>query len=167
LGASLLALHGLAPAIQPGLQLTAAITLASGALDWSARVGGRVALDDTVSSSQGVSHFGFVGGVLQLCATGRLGSSALRLSSCAVAEPGAFSASADDTRKPRSYLRPWLATGAGADLSWRVARWLALRAGAEALIPARRDRMLLAGELVYRVAPIGLRVQLGVEVPLE
>jgi hypothetical protein len=167
LGASLLALHGLAPAIQPGLQLTAAITLAPGALDWSVRAGGRVALEDAVSSRQGVSHFAFIGGVVQLCATGKLGSSALHLSGCAVAEPGRFSASADQTRNPHSYRRPWLAAGAGADFSARVAHWLAVRAGVEALVPTRRDRMLLAGELVYRVAPIGLRLQLGVEVPLE
>ncbi|HET6335622.1 MAG TPA: hypothetical protein VFG30_20500 [Polyangiales bacterium] len=166
LGAAVLAVHGLAPRIQPGLQLEAALTLGEGALDWSIRAGGRIALDDTLRSPQGLARFGFVAGVVQLCASGALGASGFTLAGCAVVEPGILSARGEDTRKARKYTRPWLAAGAGAELGWRVASWLALQLGAEALVPTRRDRMLLADDLLHRVTPVCLRLQLGLEVPL-
>jgi hypothetical protein len=166
LGAAVLAVHGLAPRIQPGLQLEAALTLVEGALDWSVRAGGRIALDDTLRSTQGLARFGFVAGFVQLCAAGALGSSGFTLAGCAVVEPGVLSARGEDTRKAQKYTRPWLAAGAGTQLGWRVARWLALQLGAEGLVPSRRDRMLLADELLHRVTPVCLRLQLGLEVPL-
>jgi hypothetical protein len=163
---ALLALHGLAPAIQPGLQLEAAMTFDTSALDWSVRLGGRGALDHTLRSTQGIARFGFIAAVVQLCATGELGQTGFTLGGCAAAEPGIFSTGADDTQHPRTYTRAWFAAGGGAELGWRVADWLIFRAGAEALVPVRRDRMILAGELLHRVSPACLRLELGVEVPL-
>jgi hypothetical protein len=103
---------------------------------------------------------------VQLCATGALGPNELTLAGCAVAEPGFLLASGDNTRDSRSYTRPWLAAGAGLGLGWRAASWLALRLGAELLVPARRDRMLLAGDVVHDIPPACLRLELGAEVPL-
>jgi hypothetical protein len=162
---ALLALHGLAPALQAGLQLQAAVTLRTGALDWSLRLGGRAALDHTLRSSQGLARFGFIAATMQLCATGALGRSGFTLGGCAVAEPGILSTGAHDTRNPRTYSRAWLAAGAGAELGWRVADRLILHAGAEALVPVRRDRMFLAGALLHQVSPACLRLELGAEVP--
>jgi hypothetical protein len=147
------------------LQLLAAVSLASGALDWTLRLGGRLALRDTETSSQGSAHFGFASGVVELCATGVL-SGDLALDGCAVAEPGALLTSADNTRNPQSYTRGWFAVGGGAGLAWRAARWLSLRAGGEVLAPTRRDRMLLADEVLHRVPPVCVRFGLTLEVPL-
>jgi hypothetical protein len=164
-GAALLALHGFAPSIRPGLQLRAALTLATGPLDWSVRLGGRIALPDTVRSTQGTAHFRFLAGLVQLCAAGALGDS-LSLAGCAVAEPGLLTADGEDTRNARSHSRAWFAAGGGAELGWRVASFLALHLGSELLVPTRRDRMLLAGDILHRVPPACLRLELGVEVPL-
>jgi hypothetical protein len=167
IGAGVLAVHGVGPAIQPGLQLLAAVTLDSGALDWSLRLGGRLALEHTETSTQGSAHFGLIAGLLQLCATGALGASALTLDGCAVAEPGALLASADHTQKAKSYKEVWLAAGTGIALGWRAARWLSIHAGGELLAPLRRDRMLLAGDLLHEVPPVCLRAVLSLEIPLE
>jgi hypothetical protein len=166
LAASVLAVQGLAPAIQPGLQLEAAFTLAEGALDWSIRAGGRIALDESLQSRQGLARFGFAAGLMRLCAKGALGPAGLALAGCAVAEPGILSTSGDNTSNPHSYTRAWLAAGAGAELSWRAASWLAVQLGAEAVVPTQRYRMFLADQLLHRVPPACLRLQLGVEVPL-
>jgi hypothetical protein len=166
IGAGVLAIHGVGPSVQPGLQLLAAVTLDFGALDWTLRLGGRLALEHTETSPQGSAHFGLIAGVLQLCATGALGGSALTLDGCAVAEPGALLASADHTENPQRHTRPWFAAGAGTGFGWRAARWLSIRAGGEVLAPLRRDRMLLAGDELHRVSPVCLRVELSLEVPL-
>jgi hypothetical protein len=167
IGAGVLAIHGIGPALQPGLQLLAAATIASGALDWSLRLGGRFALEHTDTSAQGSAHFGLIAGLLQLCATGALGASALTLDGCAVAEPGALLASADHTQNPKRYKEAWFAAGAGVGVGWRAARWLSIRAAGELLAPLRRDRMLLAGDILHEVPPVCLRAALSLEVPLE
>ncbi len=162
-GAAFLGLHGLAPGLQPGLQLQAAARIAGG---WSVRLAARLALEDAQRNAGGIARFGFAGGALQLCASGAFGESALGWEGCAVAEPGVLSARGDDTQNPRSYERGWLGLGVGAGLGWRAGRWLVLRAGAEALVPMRRDRMILAGEALHRVPPVCLRLQVALDVPL-
>jgi hypothetical protein len=163
--AGVLALQGLGPRMQPGLQLSAAVPIAAGSIDWTLRLGGRLALRDTETSTQGSAHFGFASAVVQLCGTGALGGD-LTLDGCAVAEPGVLLTSADNTTNPQSYTRGWLAIGAGTGLGWHVARWLSLRAGGEVLAPTRRDRMLLAGQVLHRVPPACVRFGLSFEVPL-
>jgi hypothetical protein len=158
----LLAIHGTAPHVRPGLQLGAAVVLAHGVLDWRLGLAARLALPETSSSEQGTTHFGFVAGVVELCAAAALGSG-WSWQGCAVAEPGMLSASAENTRKPGDYRRSWLALGAGTGLAWRLGDWLGLVAGVELLVPTRRDRALLAGEVVHHVPPVCLRLELGLE----
>jgi hypothetical protein len=162
LAASFITFTGLAPALQPGVQLQAALTVS----DFSLQLGGRIALTDRVVSTDGEAWFGFMGGVVRFCRSSWLGTRRVALSGCAVAEPGVFSTGAENTENPRSHTRPWLALGAAADVSVRIVSWLNLRAGAEWLAPLRRDRMLLAGDTLYRIPMFGLRLQLGVEIPL-
>jgi Na+-transporting NADH:ubiquinone oxidoreductase subunit NqrB len=100
-----------------------------------------------------------------VCGASPLGTTRLALSGCAVAEPGIFSTGADNTVNPRSHTRAWLALGAAAELSLRLAAWLILRAGAELLAPLRRDHMSLAGDIVYRTPRLGSRLQIGIEIP--
>lgn len=163
--ADILAISGMAPAIQPGLQLTVGFGVATGELGWRIELGGRIAREDRLRSPDGDAAFAFTGGVLRACLAGTLGSARLVLSSCAVAEPGLFSAAGRQTQHPRSHSRLWLAAGAGAEASWRLTTWLNLRAGGELLAPVRRDRMLLAGNTIYRIPALGLRLHLGLEIP--
>jgi len=164
-GATAMLFSGLAPALQPGLQLQAAVTLDAGALAWSLQVGARIARSDTLASPDGDARFGFAGGVVRLCAAHALGSTPLTLTGCAAAEPGVFSAKGENTRNVRNHSRLWLAAGVAADLSVQLASWLGLRAGAELLAPLRRDRIWLAGDTLYRVPALGFRWHLGLEVP--
>jgi hypothetical protein len=164
-GATAMLFSGLAPAVQPGLQLQAAVTLNAGALAWSLQIGARIARGDALASPDGDAHFGFAGGVMRLCAAHVLGSTPLTLTGCAAAEPGVFSAKGENTRNVQSHSRLWLAAGAAADLSVQLASWLSLRAGAELLAPLRRDRISLAGDTLYRVPALGFRWYLGLEVP--
>jgi hypothetical protein len=162
LGAALIAIHGPAPDVRPGLQLGAAWVLGSGEFDLRLVLAGRLALPETSSSAQGTTHFGFVAGVVELCAAAALGGS-WSWDGCAVVEPGVLTASGENTRNPGDYVRAWLALGGGTGLSLRLGAWLALRAGVEVLVPTRRDEALLAGEVVHHVPPVCLRLQLGVE----
>jgi hypothetical protein len=164
-GATAMLFSGLAPALQPGLQLQAAVTLNAGALAWSLQIGARIARSDALASPDGDAHFGFAGGVVRLCAAHALGSTPLTLTGCVAAEPGVFSARGENTRNVQSHSRLWLAAGAATDLSVQLASWLSLRAGAELLAPFRRDRVLLAGDTLYRVPALGFRWYLGLEVP--
>lgn len=165
LGATALLFSGLAPALQPGLQLQAALTLGSGGVSWSLQLGGRIARTHGISSPDGGARFGFVGGVVRLCVASALGVSPLVLSGCAVAEPGVYFLDGENTRNSRSHSRAWLAAGGAADVSVAVVRWLSVRFGGELLAPFRRDRVWLAGDALYRVPALGLRLQLGIEVP--
>ncbi|HET8938465.1 MAG TPA: hypothetical protein VFN67_33705, partial [Polyangiales bacterium] len=155
----------LAPALQPGLQLQAAFGFSSSRVAWSLQLGARMARRDRLVSPDGEAWFGFVAGIVRVCGATPLGSTRFALSGCAVAEPGVFSAGAENTTNPRSYARAWLALGAAAELSLRLAAWLNLRAGAELLAPLRRDHMSLAGDTVYRVPRLGSRLQIGIEIP--
>jgi hypothetical protein len=165
IGASGIVFSGLAPALQPGLQLQAALTLRADRFAWSLQLGGRIARSDSLAAQDGDARFGFVGGVVRLCGSLPLGERRFALSACAVGEPGVFSASGDNTRNGRSHSRLWLAVGAAVEGSVRVAAWLDLRLGAELLAPVRRDRVWLAGESLYHIPALGLRLYLGLEVP--
>lgn len=166
LGASAMLLHGLAPKVQPGLQLSAAFVQRLDALELSAQLAARLALRQTLERAAGEARFGFAGGALSLCAATRPGLTGLWLRGCAVAEAGALSWSATRTEEPRSYQRAWLALGPGASVWWR-GTWLGLGAGAELLLPTRRDRAVLASDEVQRVAAACLRVQLGLELSFD
>ncbi|HTU59971.1 MAG TPA: hypothetical protein VMF89_16075, partial [Polyangiales bacterium] len=165
LGATAMLFSGLAPALQPGLQLQAAVALSAGAVSWSLQLGARIARSDAVASPDGDARFGFAGAVVRLCAAHALGSTPLTLTGCVAVEPGLFSAKGENTRNLRSYSRLWLAAGAAADLSVPLASWLTLRAGTELLAPFRRDRILLAGDTLYHIPALGFRWHLGLEVP--
>jgi len=165
IGATGLVFSGLAPALQPGLQLQAALVLSSGAFAYRVELGGRIARTDELVSPAGDARFGFSGGVVRVCAANALGSTPLALTGCAVAEPGVYAADGENTRNRRTHSRLWLAVGAAADLSVRVLSWAHVRIGGELLAPVRRDTIWLAGESLYRVPALGLRLQLGVEVP--
>jgi hypothetical protein len=164
-GAAGLILSGLAPRMQPGLQLQAALSLSSDAVAWSLQLGGRIARTDHLASPNGAAWFGFAGGVVRVCGASALGTTRFALGGCAVAEPGVFSTGGENTANRRSHSRLWLAGGAAADVSVRVASWLRLRAGAELLAPFRRDRVSLAGVTLFRIPALGLRLHLGLEVP--
>ena len=166
LGASLLAFHGIAPRLRPGLQLTAALVHPLPGLELSVQLAGRLALPQTLDSSAGQAHFGFVGGALALCAAPSLGRSGLALRACGVAEPGALLWSGTQTEEARAYTRPWLALGPAAGLWWR-GTWLGLGLGAELLWPVRRDRALLAGEVLTRVPAACLHLQIGLELSFD
>ena len=160
LGAGGLLLRGLAPAWQAGLQLEAALQLGSGALRFGVQLGARVALRDELRSPQGDAWFQFLGAVVRGCVSIHV-MSRHALSGCAVVEPGVFRAGADNTQNPRTHSRAWLAVGAAAELDVALTAWLGLRFGAELVSPFRRDRVVLAGEPVYRVPALGVRLQLG------
>jgi hypothetical protein len=165
IGAAVTLFSGLTPDLQPGLQLEAAWDIRSGRLTLSAELGGRIARTERVTAQDGDARFAFVGGVLRLCGSRGLGATPWALSACAVAEPGVYSVAGENTLNQRSHSRLWLALGAAATASVRIAPWLSLRAGGELLAPVRRDRVLLAGETLYSIPPLGLRLHLGVEVP--
>jgi hypothetical protein len=155
----------LAPALQPGLQLQAAFSVSSHAFAWSLQLGGRIAHTDHLASPDGDAWFRFASGVVRVCGSAALGESLFALTGCAVAEPGVFAAGAENTQNQRSHSRLWLAAGAAADVSVRAASWLTFRAGVEVLAPIRRDRLLLAGDTLYRISALGLRLHVGLEVP--
>jgi hypothetical protein len=85
---------------------------------------------------------------------------------CGVAEAGALRWSATDTDQARAFTRSWLALGPSLGLALRGAR-LGAVAGAELLWPLRRDRALLAGDVLQRVPEVCLRLQVGLEVRLD
>ena len=162
LDAGFVAIHGTAPEIRPGLQLGAAVVLATGALDWRLLFGARLALPETSDSPQGTTHFGFFSGVAELCAAAALGSR-WSWTGCAVVEPGLLTWGGENTRNAREYRRAWLALGAGTGFAFRVADWLGIRAGGELLAPTRHDQAVLADEVVHQVPPVCVRLELGVE----
>ena len=166
LEAGLVGVHGIAPELQPGLQLEAAVVFASGVLDWSVRLGGRAALPAEQHRAQGTTRFGFWSGLVQLCAARSWSSRTPGLYACAVAEPGLYLAAGTDTDNAHDYRRAWFAAGGGVGATFALARWFGLRAGAELLLPVRRDRALLAGEAVHRVPLMCVRLFVGAEVAL-
>jgi hypothetical protein len=160
--AGFIVIHGPAPDMRPGVQLGAAVVLATGALDWRLLFAGRLALPETSSSAQGTTRFGFVAGVVELCVAAALGGR-WSWDGCAVVEPGMWTASGENTGNAREYRRGWLALGAGTGFSLRLLDWLGIRAGGELLAPTRRDRALLADQVVHHVPPVSLRLELGLE----
>jgi hypothetical protein len=156
---ALLVLHGFAPDLRPGLQLGAAALLGA----FSLHVGGRVALPQTVDSPDGSARFGLYAALIELCGSARLAPGPVAWYGCGVVEPGVFTAAGADTRNPQDHSRAWLALGAGTGFSFGLGAGLGLRAGAELLIPTRRDRALLADVLVHEVTAACLRLQLGIE----
>jgi len=166
IGAGFLLFQGLAPHLQPGLQLTAAVVWRTGPLELSAELRGRLALAQTLRADAGVAHFSFLGGAAALCAAAALGGTGLAARGCAVAEPGVLSWSATQTEQSRAYKRGWLALGPAAGLHWRSA-WLGVGAGAELLWPVRRDRAVLAGDTLHQVPAPCLRLQTVLELTFD
>ncbi|HKU45063.1 MAG TPA: hypothetical protein VJR89_43185, partial [Polyangiales bacterium] len=156
--AALLALHGYAPDLAPGVQLGAAGLLGA----FSLHVAGRVGLPQTLHSPDGTARFALYAALIELCGSAQLGAG-FAWQACGVAEPGVFTAAGEDTRNAKDYRRAWFALGGGTGLSFGLSGGFGLRAGAELLLPTRRDWALLAGNELYRVPAACLRLSLGLE----
>jgi len=58
---------------------------------------------------------------------------------------------------------PWVAALASASLAWAPRKEVAIVLGVDALVPLRRSGFTIGDEVLYTVAPVGVRGNLGVE----
>lgn len=160
-----LAVSGVAPAVRPGVGLSAGLAVFVGrAFALSVALGLRAALPHHERSLEGDGTFLWWSTTLAVCAAARSATDAARVALCLDGEAGQIRANGRATDDPNQVHPAWLGLGPAARTSLRLfGRWR-LVPGVSLLVPSARDRFVVGASELHRVSRLTFRGELGVAV---
>jgi hypothetical protein len=153
---------GMAPQPSVGIGVLVGVAFDGPILSPSLHVGVADTFDTTYAGANGDATLGFLAGILEACPLAVRPSGRMVLRPCAAGEYGLLRAAGSNTDNPRSVVRPWLAAGPEARLSWNVAGPFSIEVALGALLAIDRDRFLIGSGTIFEIPPWVGRGLLGV-----